>query len=285
MMAMPTRISAPRNFFLWINMLSLDAPLVALVWQDFFSRALHVQLGVAPRALLGICAWLAYVADRWLDAWRIDDSATPRRRFAQKYRLPLACAWAVALIAGLILAWFGLAPNLFERGLILSGGVTAYFILNQWPGSSHLLRGFKEIAIAILFAWATLIFIFPQPALATLAIWWAAGIWCLLCFLDCYAISCWEVEADRAEKQESLVTRWPWLARCFQPAAVILVLLALGPLASPQFAGMRKIGVAVAMSATGLGVLDMLGATAALNWLRVCPDFLLLTPLLWRLFS
>jgi hypothetical protein len=283
-MAMPTRFSPPRFFLLWINVLSLDAPVVAVVWQDFFARCLHVPLAPAWRWLLAITAWLAYVADRWLDAWKLGGAVTPRRRFAQRHRAKIASVWMAMLLIGLWLAWTKLPSYLFQRGWMIAAVVAIYFFINQWRGLSHGLRGFKEISIAVLFGCATLIFVLPPDASLTLPIVWSAVVWCLVCFLDCYAIAGWELETDRAEKQESIVTRWPKLRERVKAAAAIVFFLALAPLPLSAFSGLRPIGLAVAGSALGLGLLDVFVDVEKLQPLRATPDLMLLTPLLWRIF-
>ncbi len=50
-----------------INTLSLDAPLVVLVWQDFFADALGVELNYSIRLVFLLSVWLAYSADRILE--------------------------------------------------------------------------------------------------------------------------------------------------------------------------------------------------------------------------
>jgi len=50
--AAPARQATVRQGLLWINILGLDAPLVAWLWQDFFAWNLGVKLGFAPRVIL-----------------------------------------------------------------------------------------------------------------------------------------------------------------------------------------------------------------------------------------
>ena len=44
--------------WLWPNLLSLDAPVVALLWQLLFVRCFHGSLGTLPAALLAVAVWL-----------------------------------------------------------------------------------------------------------------------------------------------------------------------------------------------------------------------------------
>jgi hypothetical protein len=53
--------------WLWMNLLSLDAPLVALVWQDLLARCYGTLLLPAGRTVLGLTVWAIYIADRLMD--------------------------------------------------------------------------------------------------------------------------------------------------------------------------------------------------------------------------
>lgn len=284
MNATPSRIFS--KLLLWLNILSLDAPLVAVVWQDFFARSLGVKLPATPRLVLGLSIWLAYAADRWLDGWKIPPGAamTPRHRFAQKYRVPLAWIWVVVLLANLALSCFFLPFSLFERGLALVLGVAVYFALNQWPATKQPLRGFKELSVGILFAAGTAIFITPPTGAAFVAFWWACSAWCLLAFLNCYAIACWEVKADRSAKQESIITRWPFLACRLKFAAFLVGFFALLPTLSRFSFFTARLGCAVAASSAGLALLDCWSNSLDGDFLRTAADLVLFTPLIFRFF-
>src|SRR3954451_15813809 len=55
------------RWWLWPNLLGLDAPLVAVVWQALFARTVHVTLFPAARLALALAVWAVYLADRLLD--------------------------------------------------------------------------------------------------------------------------------------------------------------------------------------------------------------------------
>ncbi len=63
---------APARFWLWPNLLSLDAPVVAVLWQILFARCFQVPVDALAALLLLLTVWLIYAADRTLDAWRGD---------------------------------------------------------------------------------------------------------------------------------------------------------------------------------------------------------------------
>lgn len=76
-------------WWLWPNLLSLDAPLVALAWAWMFSRAWGVvSLPWELWATLGVSVWLIYAVDRIVDC-RKENSADyleTRHRFHQRFQ-------------------------------------------------------------------------------------------------------------------------------------------------------------------------------------------------------
>src|ERR1700753_814299 len=58
-------VSTP--WWLWWNVLSLDAPMVAVAWALVFAKSAQVRLPNAEVAALGLLVWLIYTVDRLLD--------------------------------------------------------------------------------------------------------------------------------------------------------------------------------------------------------------------------
>src|SRR5260221_7493183 len=86
--------------WLFPNLLSLDAPLVAVAWQGLLAVETDLPLRLTGRIVLGLTVWLIYVADRMLD---VRDPAkvppTARHRFYRDHRnvaIALLCAITVA---------------------------------------------------------------------------------------------------------------------------------------------------------------------------------------------
>ena len=282
-------MNAFRKLLLWINILSLDAPLVALVWQDFFASNLGVNLGLTPRLVLGLSDLDGLrggpLAGRLENLPGRGGHTTPPVR-AGPPDWPGRGVDGGAFARTAALARHALPAQLFRRGLVLVGFVAVYFAANQWPGRSRRLNGLKEIGVGVLFAAGTLVFVLPQAAWIPSAarLWWPATAWSLLIFLNCYGISCWELERDRAEKQDSLLTRWPFLVRSFRTAALLLTVLALAPLLAGSAAASPRVDIAIAASSLGLGILDGWGGVLGTDALRVTADMALLTPLLLHKF-
>lgn len=89
---------------LWLlpNLLSLDAPLVALVWLYVYERCWRLFIPWYGYATLGLAVWLIYVADRLFDSSVADcGKLEPRhdfhRRHAWFFRPAAGCAFLATL--------------------------------------------------------------------------------------------------------------------------------------------------------------------------------------------
>src|SRR3954463_11220816 len=90
---------APGNVgsaFTWLNVVCLDAPIVAVVWQWLFARSFGLGVSEGGSAALFLTAWLIYLADRFGDSISLRRGAPTslRQRFCVRHRTP----WIVAVI-------------------------------------------------------------------------------------------------------------------------------------------------------------------------------------------
>jgi hypothetical protein len=118
-------------FWLWPNLLSLDAPLVAVAWLFMFSRAWRVDFHPwHAYAALGLTVWIIYVADRLLDV-RMSESDDPslglRHKFHAKY-----WKW---FVAGVVLASAAVLWLAFKR---LPG-----VVIGHWSPENGLKIGYS----------------------------------------------------------------------------------------------------------------------------------------------
>ena len=72
----PVASDSPTPWWLWPNLLNLDSPMLAVIWQEQFARIAGVNLAFGDRLLLFCCTWLVYCADRVLDV--VDAVNEPR---------------------------------------------------------------------------------------------------------------------------------------------------------------------------------------------------------------
>jgi hypothetical protein len=241
------------SFWLWPNLLSLDAAFIAVVWQHFLSETI-APIHPANTVILGLSVWLVYTADRLVDTHSARPMAeSPRHQFARAYRRPLLGAAAVVLLVDIVLAVVFLPVVHFVAGMLLVGAVAARFygVLRGAEGSWS-----KEFWTALIFAagvWTPILLSNPlRPG---------AILFALLCWWNCLAIDTWE--SPRSSR--------PLLA-----TSLILAAAAFGYFAWTH----RPVALAEALSAAGFCVLAAQGKKLSQNFLRVAVDFCLLSPLL-----
>lgn len=116
-------------WWLWPNLLSLDAPLVAIGWAWLFSRAWGVisvpwQLWVT----LGLAVWMIYALDRLVDAKRGGDLDRRHHFHARFSRIFMAVIF-VAGIFCLHSVMLVLQKPVFQYGLLIIGLSAGYFVI------------------------------------------------------------------------------------------------------------------------------------------------------------
>ena len=247
-------------FWLVLNILSLDAPLVALVWQDFLARCYPSPLRPAGRWVLTLTVWAIYIADRLIDVRGHAPANEPaRHRFYRRHGGFASVMLGCVVAADLSVAVLWLRPAVFSSGLFLAAGVVCYlavFPFLRLPGIS----GWKQPCAAFLFtsgifivAWTGAVNpwrVFAAPAAA----FWA------LCMGNMMVIQSREHGRSRAR-------RWLWTG--------MLALLCVWPGHSRWFA-------AAALAALGLAAVDLCGAKLPRDARSVLADMVLFTPLLFR---
>lgn len=261
-------------------MLSLDAPSVVIVWQWLFAAVGGVRIGWAETTVVGASVWLAYAADRWLEAWLVpaETLITPRHRFYARFRSTVAGLWLSVLLADVVIAGLCLTRRELAAGFILLLPAIVYVLSHQFLHRGLRWRAPKELCIALLIAGGASVFVFAETA-AWPSIVAPVLLFALLCFANVALIGVWEAEVDRSQGQTSL-------ARQFAPMSTLARLLPLGIAGVAAVAGSPPIGIApvpahcVAASAVLLVLLDRIESRVGWRLARVLADFALLTPLL-----
>ena len=144
-------------FFRCFNLVSLDATLVALVWQEAIARAGNVELLWYDRGILGISVWIIYIADHLLDGLtngvrvRIWINQAPRHRFIAKHRSLFIFLVGIFLFVDANLA-LKLTEPLLLAGIFLSVIAFVYLAINAWLLSNNKWFRGREIIIALIFS-------------------------------------------------------------------------------------------------------------------------------------
>jgi len=262
-------------WWLWPNVLSLDAPAVALVWQEVWATCCGVELSWLQRGVLSLGVWLAYCGDRLLDARRLrSETGSPRHEFARRHAQILCKVWLTGA-AGMV--WLGLQLEWREIlcGAVLLAGVGGYFLLHHWKRTREAVGVCKEIMAGIVFAVGAVFFVVLQGKFS-----WAftlgVGAWAGLCAMNCLLIAWWDRDRDAAMGQPSLARQWAGASNWLWLGSVMVMALAAGAWGLDA-----RLGPATAALMLGALALGELARSPAGDGRRVLADAVLLTPLLF----
>lgn len=250
--------------WLWPNLLSLDAPLIALLWQLLFVRCFHSRPSAWSPVLLAASVWLIYAADRTLDAWR-GSGNRPRHEFYKRHwRMVLPC-WFLALCTCGWLAWRYLPSPEFDGGALLLTGVAAYLIGVHALPSTLSRAGSKEAAVAVLFGIGTVLAAWPRLSTASDVV--SIALFSVLCWINCTTIEDWE------SQREARTT-------------VYMVAAGIAVVAAVCLREHRPVlGSAETVSVLGLVLLDRVRGRLSPDALRVLADAALASPVLFLPFA
>lgn len=147
-------------WWLWPHVLSLEAPLVAVLWQHVLAHAHGIRLTPMLDAGLALACWLIYVIDRTLDTFPASSSGglDARHTFYRRHRRVLmllmipAASWlgwaavyvipegvlwqavGLALLVALYLASWAAQGSRVSRDLFISGaGLGAIVLITRMP--------------------------------------------------------------------------------------------------------------------------------------------------------
>ncbi|MBN9518105.1 hypothetical protein J0H58_06250 [bacterium] len=245
--------AGPIPWWLVPNVLALDAPVVAAVWQRFLVAKAGVPVPWAATAALAAAVWAIYLADRLLDARRGRLDAARHRTAA---RWPGTFAGA-ALVAALFAAGAAaqLPADYVEYGFAVALGVTAYLALVH--AGPRLTPGGKEFLVGVGFAAG----VAAPLAVGSVALaGWLPGVVAFggVCWLNCRLIDRWEAGVNPGRPDVLL------------GAALLTAAVALPP----------GVGPALGAAVVGLLLVHLIFRRHP-QAARALADAVLLTPLLW----
>lgn len=259
----------------WPNILSLDAPIIAVIWQETFARAFDAPVSLPERAVLFLAVWCVYAADHVADGLRLGApaDATARHRFAFQHRIFLG---ALVLVAGL--SALALLPALSLRviliGTSLAGIVGLYFLWNHFAGEKLARQWAKEFVIGLVFAAGCALV--PLLAAPEPARFLSVVLFALVCMANCLLIARLDRERDIHRGETSLAV---CLTPHSRPARVIAAVAGFAAL--PLLPIWPPLAASLVLSALGLwcGVLveRRFGADPAAVW----ADVVLLSPVVF----
>ncbi|WP_442507353.1 hypothetical protein SH528x_006267 [Novipirellula sp. SH528] len=275
------------------NILSLDAPVVAIGWQWLMIFAYlnpaahkHVDSSLASTVVLFLTVWLIYMADRLMDCWRMDFShrVSMRHRFANRWSTVLWPFWCVVLISCGLIAISNLPRELLAAGSILLGFVFVY------SGAVHYCQTVqsclpKEFIVGSLFAVGV-----SLPVLisrVTVSAVTSVGLLAALFVLNCLCVAKAQRPSDRQQGVGSAILMYPFLATRLPWLAGLLAAISMGLGAS----GWIPASIAVTTSLSGIMLIlvarmmdhESWGISAS-QWGQLA-DYALLTPFIVMVVS
>lgn len=204
--------TAARSVWLWPNLLSLDAPLIALLWQILLARDLGLHLNRGEPLVLALCVWFVYLADRILDAMRPPACKwEPARKTFCRDHMAIAFTAALLVLSLILpLAQRLLRPATFYGGLSVAVPLGLYMAIVHLSPSSLRIHWPREVVIAGLFSAGTFLAVWIANGRNGDTLWAPAFLFSLLCWSNCCAIETWEWQANDfcADEQPSDSTRW-----------------------------------------------------------------------------
>ncbi len=197
------------EFWLWPSRLSLQAPIVAVLWQLLLASCLRVKLDPFAPWALGFTVWLIYIADHLIDTTRpvkLLQPEVPRKEFCRRHWAKfMAMAVVVAFTLALGVSRF-LWANTVRIGWRLALGVAFYFAVihltpvrwrQVWP---------REVVVATLFALGTYVALWSDQLLVP------ALLFATLCCTNCSVIETWEWQTTDASQEEAPNLMASWIA-------------------------------------------------------------------------
>ncbi len=199
-----------RNPLVWLNLVCLDAPLVAISWQWIFGHTLHLVVPIGHRLALFFTAWLIYLADRFGDSMSLRSSQPKSLR--QEFCLRYGNIWLRAIIAAgmidAVVVFKSVDYATLLPGAIVGGMTVAYIAINYAGNEVWRTIPLKELAIGSLFAVGTLVGVTSHIFAVRSTIISAAILFATLCWLNCVSIAIWERNLDGIQGRHSIATLW-----------------------------------------------------------------------------
>lgn len=178
-------------WWLWPNVLALDAPVVAAAWQRFLAGVAGSPVSLGATVALGLIVWGVYLGDRALDAMR-GANTSDRHRFAARHATALVRVSAAALLAGAAVAVLTLPIRYLCAGALVAAGTGVYLVAVHAARGAALKGTAKVVLVGAMFAAGVAI---PLAAEGTVPVRdWLPGCAAFagLCALNCALIARWE---------------------------------------------------------------------------------------------
>jgi hypothetical protein len=269
---------------LWITVLSLDAPAVAVLWQLLFARSFQVQLAWSVTVLLALVVWLIYVADRLLDALKAPaEGAEATRHIFYRQHL---WAFLFPLGGGLALAaWMSftqLDGKTFRDGLIILLAVGVYLLAVHLAAPEREWLP-KEMLVGVLFAVGTCFPVLEHMDSDFATLVGPFLLFAALCWMNCAAIEYEEWTRLRGRESGQPHPWTVWIGDQFLLITIATGAVALGFVLVEVDGGRWQLSAAEMLSALAFALIRYKQESLSIDQFRVLVDIALFTPLFFLL--
>ncbi len=277
--------STQQPVWLWPNLLSLDAPVIAVLWLHLFAVSGRIAISPVATLTLGMVVWLIYATDRLFDGLRSSPLAvqSPRHRFYRSHRnvlLPLL----VGVLGLTCFLCLELDPRTLLFGTLLMLVIGGYFLVVHWVGPLWRWRFPKEAVVAMVFGMGTFFpaFIHARRVSAAMAI--SLALFIVLCWLNVVLIEYAEWIRLRRRVAEMPHTSTVSGGKHLLAIGVVIAIASLWLMEPLEFRADRSVLLAICLSALALAGLGFYWRKLSTNAVRVLADATLLTPAFVLLF-
>ncbi len=271
--------------WLWPNLLSLDAPAIAVLWLHLFAVSGHVLIAPTISLVLALAVWLIYVADRLIDGLRSDDCSllSARHRFYRSHRM-IFVSLLPAVFAFICWASLELDSRTVVFGALLATAVVFYFALVHRAKVRWGSWLPKEAAVATVFGLGSFVpvWIHAHSATAPMAI--ALALFILICWLNIVLIEYSEWVRLRFRRSDAPHTSTITAGKHLLPASLGVGIVASG-LTQPALSRLENpVLAAITLSAVSLAALGSCWRHLSISAVRVLADAALFSPAVVLLF-
>jgi hypothetical protein len=267
-------------WWLWLNVLGLDAPLLAVSWQALLAKCFRVELAPAACVVLGVACWLVYATDYVWDGLRAlpGTALAPRHEFYRAHRKRISVLILAASAGVLALAAESLNAKQFRDGLAISVAVAGYLAAIHLSPVQWRARWPREFAVAALFTTGTFFWIWAELRSGRYRLLAPALVFSVVCWMNCSGIEYWEwgKTGTRAQQQPSASARW--LARHMRLMTVAVTVCA--SVLAQLHRVPTEFAAAVVLSGLALFWVASRPPAKSANFVRIAFDVALYTPLI-----
>lgn len=268
------------RLFLFIDALSLLAPLVSVVWQVTLCRGWQIPLSPFEPLALALAIWSLYAADHVFDAMRPEPSPRePGRKAFHRAHWPWLAV--VAFCSGI--GSFAIALTWLSRGAVLSGLAIGGFVLAYFlsiHSGPFWWRGLwpREAVVALGFGLGTFVPLLPREGLSPCTVIAGSTVFFLLCWLNCCAVETWEWQRAGSPFKGKPHSSTQWIACHLSTVAICVGSASL--LIGRWLGRGNDLGLAGFSSGTALFLLDQVQGSFSDSILGITADLALCAPFL-----